>query len=83
MKVGMCLAIPGKVVELIGEHRALIDYGGTRREADVTFVHADVGDWVIVHAGFALQKLDEKDARETLDLWNEALELLGAPGGSG
>ena len=79
----MCLAIPGKVVLLLPEHRALVDYGGTRREADITFVTAGIGDWVVVHAGFALQVLDEKEARETLDLWDEALDLLGAPEGSG
>ena len=70
----MCLAIPGRVIELIGDRKAMIDYGGTRREADMTFVEAVVGDWVIVHAGFALQILEEKEAQETLSLWREALD---------
>ena len=73
----MCLAIPGKVVEILDERRAMIDYGGTRREADITFVKPQMDDWVIVHAGFALQILDEEEARETLALWEEALSVVG------
>ena len=70
----MCLAIPGKVAEIIDDRRAMIDYGGTRREADMTFVKARLGDWVVVHAGFAMQILEEDEARETLELWKEALD---------
>jgi hydrogenase expression/formation protein HypC len=72
----MCLAIPGQVVELKEDHMALVDYGGTRREANVMYVQPKVGDWVIVHAGFALQILDEEEAMETLALWDEALEAF-------
>ncbi|MFW3146175.1 MAG: HypC/HybG/HupF family hydrogenase formation chaperone [Thermoplasmatota archaeon] len=77
----MCLAIPGQVVEIIDEHRAMVDYGGTRREANILYVDAKVGDWVVVHAGFALQVLDEEEARETLDLWDEALDSFRVQGG--
>ncbi len=73
----MCLAIPGEVVEILDDKRAMVDYGGTRREVDITFVRAEVGEWVIVHAGFALQILDEEEARETLALWDEALSVMG------
>ena len=69
----MCLAIPGKVVEIEGEH-AIIDYGGTRRRANISLVDAKVGDYVIVHAGFAIQKLNEKEAIETLKAWEELLQ---------
>ncbi len=69
----MCLAIPGKVVKKLDGHRALVDYGGTRREANLQFVEADIDDWVVVHAGFALQILDEDEAKETLKLWEEAM----------
>jgi hydrogenase expression/formation protein HypC len=72
----MCLAIPGKVVEIIDENRAIVDYGGTRREANTIYVKPGIGDWVVVHAGFALQIMDEKDAMETLELWDEALEAF-------
>jgi len=75
------LAIPGKIIELLGGKRALVDYGGTRREADLTFVEAGVGSWVLVHAGFAMQVLTEEDALETLALWDEALSYMsGEPG---
>ncbi|MBN1389030.1 MAG: HypC/HybG/HupF family hydrogenase formation chaperone [Candidatus Thermoplasmatota archaeon] len=72
----MCLAIPGQVVKLMEDQIALIDYGGTRREANVMYVRPKLGDWVIVHAGFALQILDEEEARETLALWDEALDAF-------
>ncbi|MCU0798565.1 MAG: HypC/HybG/HupF family hydrogenase formation chaperone [Candidatus Thermoplasmatota archaeon] len=78
----MCLAIPGRVLSIDGDRKALVDFGGTRRLADITFVNAKVGDYVIVHAGFALQVLDEDAARETLDLWKEALEMTGMEDGS-
>jgi hydrogenase expression/formation protein HypC len=74
----MCLAIPGKVVEIIDENRALVDYGGTRREANTIYVKPELGDWVVVHAGFALQIMDEEDAKETLSLWDEALDAFRA-----
>ncbi|MEA3342121.1 MAG: HypC/HybG/HupF family hydrogenase formation chaperone [Candidatus Thermoplasmatota archaeon] len=75
----MCLAIPGKVVELLDEHRAMIDYGGTRREANLQFVEANIDDWVVVHAGFALQILKEEEAMETLKLWDEVLTSFDPP----
>jgi len=74
----MCLAIPGEVVEILDDKRAVVDYGGTRREVDITFVKPEMGDWVVVHAGFALQILDEEEAKETLALWDEALSVMGA-----
>ena len=73
----MCLAIPGEVVEILDDKRAMVDYGGTRREVDITFVKPEIGEWVIVHAGFALQILDKEEAQETLALWEEALSVMG------
>ena len=71
----MCLAIPGKVVEINKDkEHAIIDYGdGTRRKANVTLVNVKIGDHVLVHAGFAIEVLDEKEAKETLDLFREML----------
>lgn len=69
----MCLAIPGKVLTTSGK-KAKVDFGGTQREVDVSLVDAKVGEYVIVHAGFAIQILDEKDAKETLELWGEILQ---------
>ena len=56
----MCLAIPGEVVEILDDKRAMLDYGGTRREVDITFVRPEIGEWVVVHAGFALQILEHR-----------------------
>jgi hydrogenase expression/formation protein HypC len=71
----VCLAIPGKIVDIDAEkERAVVDYGdGTKREANITLVEVKIGDYVLVHAGFAIQVLDEKDAKETLDLFREML----------
>lgn len=69
----MCLAIPGQVTEVSGK-KGWVDYGdGTRREIDLTLVDARVGDYVIVHAGFAIEKIDERDAQETLRIFREML----------
>lgn len=69
----MCLAIPGKIVEIEGK-TAKVDFGGTLHPSDISLVDAGVGDYVIVHAGFAIQMMDEEEAQETLDLWRELLE---------
>ncbi len=68
---GMCLAIPSQVVEVAG-NRAKVEVSGNTIEADLSLVEgAGVGDWVLVHAGFAIEKLEPEDARETLRLFQE------------
>ena len=69
----MCLAVPAKVLKTDGK-TACVDYGGVKRDVNVTLVDAKAGDYVIVHAGFAIQILDEKDALETLALFQKILE---------
>ena len=71
----MCLAIPGKIVKIDSEKQhATIDYGdGTKRQANVSLVDVKKGDFVLVHAGFAIEVLDKKEAMETLDLFREML----------
>jgi len=70
----MCLAIPAKVVAT-REDKAQVDFGeGVLREVNIVLVSVKVGDYVLVHAGYAIQVLDEKEALETLRLWNEILE---------
>jgi len=75
----MCLAIPGKIIEIDknNEH-ATIEYGeGTKRKANITLVEAKTGDYVLVHAGFAIEILNEKEAQETLKLFREILSMEG------
>jgi len=56
--------------------KAQVDFGeGVLREVNVTLVEAEVGDYVLVHAGYAIQTVDEKDALETLALWKEILAV--------
>ncbi len=70
----MCLAIPAKVVEINGE-TAMVYFGaGTTREVNVSLVDAKIGEYVIVHAGYAIEVLDQKAVEETLSLWNEILK---------
>ncbi len=72
----MCLAIPSKIVE-INDNMGTIDVAGVRREASLLPLEdPQVGDWVIVHAGFAIQKIDEATARESLRYLREAAQLL-------
>ena len=71
----MCLGIPGQIVEINdpAQQRAKVDVDGVRREVSVALIGVDgpdaaqVGDWVLVHVGFAMAKIDEAEARETLD----------------
>lgn len=75
----MCLAIPAKVMEISkeeGGRRAKADFGGVSREIDISLVDAKIGDYVIVHAGFAIELIDEQEAKETLEMWAELLEDL-------
>lgn len=76
----MCLAIPGRVVSMVDEDNRLaeVEIGGVRRTVNVGLLDGEdggaaAGDWVLVHVGFAMSKVDEEQARETLAL----LESLG------
>lgn len=72
----MCLAIPSRITK-IENNMATIDVEGIQREASLLLLEdARVGDYVIVHAGFAIQKLDEAAAQETLDLLREAIAAV-------
>lgn len=67
----MCLAVPGRVVDL-KNNLAVVDFGGTKREVSVSLI-PDVkkNDYVLVHAGFAIEILNQKEALETLSLFHE------------
>ncbi len=68
----MCLAIPGKVISIDG-NTAMVDYGGVRKKASLLVLpDVKVGDMIMVHAGFAIAKVSEQEAQETID----AFEML-------
>jgi len=68
----MCLAVPAKIVSLGKSLEGEVDYLGTRVRVNFSLLEGAVpGDWVIVHAGFAISRLDEKEAQETLSLLRE------------
>jgi hydrogenase expression/formation protein HypC len=70
----MCLAVPGKVIEISGSN-ARVDIEGVVRDANISLLPGvKVGDYVIVHAGFAMEKYNKEDAKETLKLLREMLD---------
>lgn len=72
----MCLAIPGQIIEIEGT-KARVNFGGVTRDADLTLVpDASKGDYVLVHAGFAIERLDESEAQETLQLFRDLARAL-------
>ncbi len=66
----MCLAIPGKITEINGD-TALIDYDCVKKKANISFIDCKVGDYVLVHVGFAIQKVDEEKARDAYNLLSQ------------
>lgn len=75
----MCLGIPGKIVEryeIAGTRMCKVDFGGVIQEACIeTLPEAKIGDYTIIHAGFALSLLSEEDAQETLTILREIAQL--------
>ena len=76
----MCLAIPGKIVEIvdIDNHIAKVDVGGVKRNVNIGMLGSDearVGDYVLIHVGFAMSKVDEHEAEETLRVLKEIGEF--------
>lgn len=73
----MCLAIPTKVIEIKG-NLGVVEFGGVRKDVGLSLLpNLKIGDWVLLHAGFAIQKLDEEEAKETLRLLEEISEVSG------
>jgi len=70
----MCLAVPGKILSIDENQVADVDFGGVERPVNVSLVEVSVGDYVIVHAGYAIQVLSEEDALQTLDIFSQMLE---------
>jgi hydrogenase expression/formation protein HypC len=71
----MCYAIPAKILEINGE-TAKVDYGGVMKNVNICLLESlKIGDYILIHAGFAIEKLDKKSADETLQLIREMLHL--------
>ncbi len=79
----MCLAIPARVVEKREDHQAVVDLAGVRKPISIELVpEAEVGDYVIVHVGHAIGRLDAEEAERTLELFGQlAAEEAGAQRG--
>jgi hydrogenase assembly chaperone HypC/HupF len=74
----MCLAIPGEIVQMVegsNDQLALVDVVGVKRRINIGLLDdtVDAGDWVLIHVGFAMSKVDEKEAAEALSM----LEMMG------
>ncbi len=81
----MCLAIPSKVVELRQGNVAVVDTMGVRREVSLELMQEEVkvGDYLLIHVGFALQKLNEEEALKSLELFEELVRELEGEEGEG
>jgi hydrogenase expression/formation protein HypC len=88
----MCLGIPGRVLEIWGDRDLIngkVDFGGVTRQVCLSYVpEVAVGEYVIVHVGFAISRLDEEEARRTLEILSRmgdlvATELSDDPAGAG
>lgn len=74
----MCLAVPARVVEIGEDDQAVVDLGGVRRAVSLILVDGvAVGDYVIVHVGYALNRLDPAEARRTLELFEQSHAAAG------
>lgn len=86
----MCLAIPGKILSVAGDEplqrSGRVSFGGVVKEVNLAYVpEADIGDYVIVHVGFALSKVDEEEAKQVFEYlrqMGELAELAAPPGGT-
>lgn len=71
----MCLAIPGKIKSIdIKTHHATVSFNGIEKNINIEVVDVNIGDYVIVHAGYAIEKLNEQEAKETLSLLSKKTE---------
>jgi len=74
--INMCLGLPGKVMEITGK-RCIVDIMGATREISVDFMKdLKIGDYVLIHAGCAISKIDEEEAQITIDIFKEIKEVM-------
>ena len=85
----MCLGVPGKVVEIYEANGLImgkVDFGGVKREVCLEYIpEIEIGQYVIVHVGFAINQMSEEEAEETLDLLRQIIDIgeeIGPEGGA-
>jgi hydrogenase expression/formation protein HypC len=72
----MCLAIPGRLIKKLDQEKGIVDLGGVTKEISLVFLpNALEGDWIIIHTGFGLEIMSEKDAGDMISLLQEAYKL--------
>ncbi len=72
----MCLAFPAKIIKLEGQN-AVVEFHNVKRDVRVDLIgECEIGDFVLIHAGFAINKLDEAGARETMETWTELIKVM-------
>jgi hydrogenase expression/formation protein HypC len=72
----MCIAVPAEIIEIREGNIGLVDYGDLRQEVRLDLVDAKVGDFVLVHVGFAIQKLSREEGLETRDLLRQVYAAM-------
>ena len=72
----MCLSVPARVVAVHDDHWATVEIGGTSKRVSIDLVeNVQPGEYLLIHVGFAIQKVDEDEARQTLELFDEMLRV--------
>ncbi|MHC1625970.1 MAG: HypC/HybG/HupF family hydrogenase formation chaperone [Methanoculleaceae archaeon] len=72
----MCIAIPAEVIEIKDGKRGIVDYGDLKQEVRLDLVDVEVGDFVLVHVGYAIQKLSREDALETREIFRQVYAAM-------
>lgn len=72
----MCIAIPAEILEIRDDNNALVDFGSLKQEIRVDLVDVKVGDFVLVHVGFAIQKVNRDEALETRELFRQCFAAM-------
>jgi hydrogenase expression/formation protein HypC len=70
----MCLAIPAKIIQINNDNSAKVDYGGIMKTIRIDLVDAKINDYVLIHAGFAIEKMNEKQALKTINDINKLIK---------
>lgn len=73
----MCIAVPAEVLEIREGNKALVDYGELQQEVRIDLVDVTIGDFVLVHTGFAIQRMSREEGLETRSLFKEVYQAMG------